>query len=96
MPVVRRTVRAEDDLFDIWLCVAHDNPDTAALVLEDLERRCALLAGNPHMGPARLDIAPDVDCFPVGKYLIPERFLHDGIDLVRVVHGARRLESLMM
>ena len=96
MPVVRRTARAEDDLVDIWLYVAQDNPDAADRVLEDLDRRCALLAGNPHMGRARPDIAQDVRCFPVGKYLILYRLLPDGIDVVRVVHGARQIDSLMM
>jgi toxin ParE1/3/4 len=94
--VVRRTARAEDDLVDIWLYVAQDNPDAADRVLEDLDRRWAQLADNPHIGRARPDIAPDVRYFPVGKYLILDRLLPDGIDVVRVVHGARRLDSLMI
>ena len=96
MPVVRRTARAEDDLVDIWLYVAQDNPDAADRVLEDLDHRCFLLADNPHLGRARPDIAQDLRYLPVGKYLILYRLLPDGIDVVRVVHGARRLDSLMM
>jgi toxin ParE1/3/4 len=48
------------------------------------------------MGRPRPDIAPDVRCFPVGKYLILSRLLPDGIDVVRGVHGAPQLDSLMM
>jgi toxin ParE1/3/4 len=46
--------------------------------------------------PSRPDIAQDLPCFPVGKYLILDRLLPDGIDVVRVVHGARRLDSQVM
>ena len=34
MPAVRRTARAEDDLVDIWLYIAEDNPNAADRFLE--------------------------------------------------------------
>ncbi|MCU0935947.1 MAG: type II toxin-antitoxin system RelE/ParE family toxin [Gammaproteobacteria bacterium] len=95
MPSVRRTARAEDDLVDLWLYVAQDDTQAADRLLEALDRRCILLAEHPHLGRARPDIAPDLHYFPVGNYLILYRLLPDGIEVVRVVHGARRLDSLM-
>jgi len=35
MPVIRRTARAEDDLVDIWIEIAHENPDAADRLLDD-------------------------------------------------------------
>jgi toxin ParE1/3/4 len=94
VPVVRRT--AEDDLVDIWLYVAQRNRDARDPVCEDLDRQRVLLADHPHLGRARPDIAQDLRNFPVGNCLILCRLVPDGIDLVRVVHGACRLDSLMM
>jgi toxin ParE1/3/4 len=54
-----------------------------------------LLADHPGLGPARPDIAPDLRYFPVRRYLILYRQITDGIELVRVVHGARDVPTLM-
>lgn len=95
MAFVRRTARAEDDLVDIWLYIAADNPDAADRLLEEIDRKCTLLAGNPLLGRARPDIAPEFRYFPVGNYLILYRALSDGVEVVRIVHGARRLDGLL-
>ena len=95
MPVIRRTTRAEDDLVDIWIYIAHDNPDAADRLLEEIDRKLVLLADNPHLGRARPDIAPEFRHWPVGNYLILYRLVTDGIEVVRVVHGARRLDRLL-
>ncbi|WP_373508754.1 type II toxin-antitoxin system RelE/ParE family toxin [Thiocapsa sp.] len=58
MAVVRRTAGAEEDLVDIWLYIAADNPHAADLLLEKIDRTCMLLAGNPLLGRARPEIAP--------------------------------------
>ena len=95
MAVVRRTAKAEDDLVDLWLYVVADNPDAADRLLEEIDRKCVLLAGNPLRGRARPDITPEFRSFPVGNYLILYRALSDGVEVVRVVHGARRLDELL-
>ncbi len=46
------------------------------------------------MGPARPDLAPGLHYFVVGRYLVLYRALRDGIEVVRVVHGARYLPDL--
>ena len=56
MPRVIRTAQAEEDLIDIWVYIAADNPDAADALLLDIDKKCALLAGNPAMGQARPDI----------------------------------------
>jgi toxin ParE1/3/4 len=96
MPELRRTAQAEEDLIDLWLYTAQDNPGAADRLLDEIEDKCLLLAANPQLGPARRDIAPDCRYFPVGRYLILYRLIPDGIEVVRVVQGSRRLEDLFL
>ncbi len=63
-------------------------------LLDEIEEKCSLLADHPQLGPARPDIAEDCRYFPVGSYLILYRIIPDGIEVVRVVQGSRRLENL--
>ncbi len=91
---VRRTPLAEQDLEDIWAFVAQDNPGAADRLLDKIEQSIALLAENPYLGPARPDIAPELRYHPVGNYLLLYRIIKNGIELVRVVHGARHWLSL--
>jgi len=94
MPGIRRTAQAEEDLIDLWLYIAQDNSGAADGLLDEIEDKFALLAANPQLGPARPDIAEDCRYFPVGRYLILYRLIPDGIEVVRVVQGLRRLEDL--
>ena len=96
MGIVKRTAQAEDDLIDIWLYIAQDNPDAADKVLDELEDESVLLSDQPRLGPSRPDIAPELRYFPVGSYLILYRIIEGGIELVRVVHGARRLTNIIL
>ena len=94
MPVIRRTAQAEEDLIELWLYIAQDNPGAADRLLDAIEEKMVLLAAHPQLGPARPDIAADCRYFPVGNYLILYRMIPDGIEVVRVVQGARRLDNL--
>lgn len=95
MPTIERTAQAEEDLIDIWLCIAHNDLRTADRVLDGIEEKLLLLADQPGLGPARPDIAPDLRYFPIRRYLILYRQITDGIEMVRVVHGARDVPTLM-
>ena len=95
MPVIQRTAQAEGDLIDIWIYVAQDNPEAADKLLDEIEAKFSLLADNPHIGPARPDIAPELRYSPVASYLILYRIIPGGIEIVRVVHGARKLTNLL-
>jgi toxin ParE1/3/4 len=94
MPDIRRTAQAEADLIELWLYIAQDNPSAADRLLDEIEDKFLLLAANPQLGPTRPDIAADCRYFPVGRYLILYRLIPDGIEVVRVVQGSRRLEDL--
>lgn len=46
------------------------------------------------MGPSRPDIARELRYNPVGNHLVLYRVIQDGIEVVRVVRGARHLLDL--
>ena len=86
--------KAENDLFDIWRYIAEDNQQAADRVLRSLHEKCQLLAKNSKLGPARPDIRPDMRYFVVGSYLILYCESTNGIEIVRVLHGARNLRAI--
>ena len=90
-----RTARAEQDLIDIWRYISRHNPQAADRLLEILDAKSQALAANPYQGMAREDIAEGVRHFPVGNYLILYRIRQDGAEVVRYVHGKRRLRDLI-
>jgi len=57
--------------------------------LDKIDDRVNLLAENPHAGEARPDLGANVRGFPVGNYIIFYRPLDDGIEVLRILHGAR-------
>jgi toxin ParE1/3/4 len=89
-----RRPRAEADLLEIWLYVAQDSVSAADRLLDRIEAQCRLLADNPRLGRARPEIAPDARAWVVGRYLVLYREQNDGIEVVRVVHGARRVDQI--
>ena len=95
MSRIRRTPRAAQDLEHIWFYVAQDDPAAADRLLDTFDEKIRLLADNPHMGPARPDIATDLRYHPAGSYLLLYRIVSDGVEIVRVVHGARDLLNLL-
>jgi toxin ParE1/3/4 len=94
-PPLRRTARAEQDLIEIWSYIALDNPRAADRLLDTLDAKSLALAQHPLMGMSRDDIAEGVRHFPVGNYLILYRVKDDGVEIVRYVHGRRRLLGLI-
>jgi toxin ParE1/3/4 len=77
------------DLQAILEHIAKDKPGAALRHVERLEEACWMLARNPQMGTARDELLPNLRCWSVGNYVIYFRPADDGIEVVRVVHGAR-------
>lgn len=88
------TAQAEEDLIDLWLYIAQDNPGAADRLLDEIEEKFPLLAGNPQLGQARPDIAEECRHLPVSNYLILYRIIPAGVQIVRVIQGSRRLNNL--
>jgi len=86
--------KARADLDDIWVHVAMEAPAAADRLIDRLLERCRSLAAHPELGPARPEIAPNARMLVEGDYLILYRLRTDGVDIIRVVHGARKLAGL--
>lgn len=95
MPQLVYTRRARRDLVEIGEYIAADNPRAADRVIDALMDRAKFLSGNPQIGSPRADIAEGMRLFPVGNYLL-YREGPAGVEIVRVLHGARNLEGLLI
>jgi toxin ParE1/3/4 len=92
---LRHTARARADLIDIWVSIAADNPGSADRVFERIEERASLLARWPQAGAACPAIGPDARMLVEPPYLILYRVIADGVQIVRVLHGARDIDSAL-
>ena len=94
MSEYRLTEEARQDLDEIWLYIAEDNPSAADGFLDTLYERFVLLAQQPFLGRARLELAPHLRSFPVGNYVIFYRPIDDGVEIARVLRGSRDIDAL--
>lgn len=100
MSRVVRSRKAERDLVEIGIWIGERSPQASRRFVAAAERAFAWLTDMPELGgvcelenPATADLRVwTIKGFP--KYLILYRPLDEGIEVVRVVHGSRDLESL--
>ena len=83
---------AENDLEEIWLYIAQENPDNADKLLDEIEETSQKLAQFINMGRTRDELHPGLRSFPIGNYLIFYLPISGGLEIVRVLHGMRDLD----
>jgi toxin ParE1/3/4 len=104
MAGVRKRESAKRDLIQQWVWYAENaGIDVADRFLRAADETLELLATQPESGAAFFVRQPELQSmrrFPVsdafGKILLFYFPLLDGVDLVRVVHGGRDLERLLI
>jgi plasmid stabilization system protein ParE len=90
------TPRAEQDLSDIWDYIAADSVDAADRVLTALERAIYKLSKSPGLGHWREDLADKRHrFFLVYSYLIVYRPETKPLQVIRVLHAARDIQSIL-
>jgi len=89
----RLTAGARRNLTEIWSYIAVDNFEAANQLIDTVFERFESLAQMPLSGRARSEVRPGLRSTPVGNYVIFYRPLDEGIEIVRVLHGARDIES---
>lgn len=94
MPRVNRRPLAEADILEIWSYIAEDSLAAADLWMERLDEQFKLLAARPMMGRSRDEVVPGVRSFAFGRYSVFYVPLDDGVDVVRVLHGARDIDAI--
>jgi toxin ParE1/3/4 len=90
----RLSPRARSDLLDIWLYIAERDAAAADRVIDEIERVCGLLIEHPKMGRERPEVAPGIRSFVAVSWVIFYRADDGGLNIVRVIHGARDIDSL--
>jgi len=94
MPEVVISPKAEQDLLEIWFYIAEDSPVNADRFLDKLDKKAIKLSEFTDIGIDRPELAEDLKSFPVDRYLIYYRVIKNGIELVRVLPGARDIRPL--
>jgi len=85
---------ASADLEEIWLYIAQDDPDAADRFIRTIVSRFPTLASMPRMGRHGEELSAELRSFPVDNFVIFYRPMDGGIEVVRVLHGARDLPPL--
>jgi toxin ParE1/3/4 len=94
MAKLRFSQAAQDDLLEIGDGIAAYDAARAMQVLNDLEEQCQALAVLPLMGRERGEIAPHLRSLPLVPYVIFYYPLPNGVDVVRILHSSRDIESV--
>jgi plasmid stabilization system protein ParE len=90
------TPLAVRDLNEIWDYLAEDNDATAGRMLSALEKAMDELAKRPGIGHLREDLADRRHrFFLVYSYLIVYRAETDPLQVIRVLHAARDIQTLL-
>lgn len=90
------TPSARQDISDIWSYIADDNPEAADHVLDTLERTLFKLARNPGIGHWREELADKRHkFFLVYSYLIVYRHETKPLQILRILHAARDVQTIL-
>jgi len=81
---------AERDIEEIVDYIAEDNPAAALKWLNEIHTRCRRISEMPGIGIAKPEVHPDLRMSPIGNYLILYQQIGPDVEIVRVLHGARR------
>lgn len=93
MPVIVKRPLALLDVAEIWDYIADDSEARANAFINTIDQKFKNLSEAPHMGRSRDELGEGMRSFPVSRYIIFYRPLPDGVDIVRVLHSARDIES---
>ncbi|MFT4691658.1 MAG: toxin ParE1/3/4 [Limisphaerales bacterium] len=100
-PVIMRRPLVVDDLEDHFAFIHQDNPDAAQRFKEQARRDFEALVRMPEMGPRHPMAHPrlkDLRFWPIKRFnnfLIFYRPIENGIEVIRVLHGARDLPNTL-
>ncbi len=94
MAIVEFSPLAKKDLEDIIVYVAERNVPSAQKIVKDLMKKFKLLAENPKIGMAKDNFTLNLRAFPYKNYVIFYFPIENGVEIYRVLHGARDIDEL--
>jgi antitoxin ParD1/3/4/toxin ParE1/3/4 len=90
------TPRGAQDVNDIWNYIADDNIEAADRILDALHNAMIKLAKNPGIGHWREDLTDKGHrFFLVYSYLIVYRYETKPLQIIRVLHAGRDVQSIL-
>jgi len=95
LPEPHISPRAEAGLDAIDDYLFEQDSDVAERYARESDRHFHLLAERPHLGRASA-YAPNLRRFAMHSYIIFYRPVSGGIEIVRVLHGARNLDEVFV
>lgn len=95
MGKVNKSPKSKIDIWRIAERIAADNFDAAVRMLGRFDEAIGRLGDFPGLGPSRDELRPGLRSFPVGDYVLLYRVVEGGIEVVRVIHGARDLDQAL-
>jgi toxin ParE1/3/4 len=84
---------AKDDLLEISIYIAQDNPLRALSFVDELEGKCLALSNAPASGVLRAELGEGIRMVTHGRYLIFYRANESAIRIERIMHSARDIDS---
>lgn len=93
MPTFTVRPLARIDIDEIWDFIAEDNQSQADTFVDRMSLKFKLLSREPGLGRLRDELMPELQSFPFERYVIFYRRIRSGIEVVRVLHGARVVEA---
>lgn len=90
--VISRSART--DLLELWVYVAEDNIEAADKVLDRVFEVVERLGEWPELGRTREDLGAGVRSFVVGSHIVFYRVSETRLEVVRVLHGRRDVDTL--
>jgi toxin ParE1/3/4 len=93
--VILKRPRALIDLAEIWAYFAEDSIVNADAFAALIDKKLRLLAKQPGMGRARPELGHGLRSFVVGRYVVFYQPSSKGIEIVRVLHGARDIDATL-
>ena len=88
---VTRSSQAEIDLEGILDYLDSQSTQAADRFAQRFDENCDLQAAYPQLGANAEELAPGLRYFTAGNYVVFYRPVTDGIEIIRILHGARDL-----
>lgn len=85
---------AVQDLADIAAYIAEDNPQAAVRMIDIITGKFEFLAAHPKLLSPQPRFC-NLHKHKVGRYVIFFRPVKNGIEVIRVLHGARDIEKIL-
>jgi toxin ParE1/3/4 len=83
--------KAEQDIEAIADYIAGHNPRAALKLLDLFDQRWSLLSDFPETGQRRTDLDAEARHVVISHYLTLYRVRQGGVEIVRVLHGKRKI-----